>query len=699
MDKDEIFWRTGQSLQRLRPADHDQAAITGSWQEALDHFREAGGRPVLLDRRRAREIAARAPGPAAEAVAAAEDTVEGRFTFFGFPTVALRRPIDWHHDPVADVHWPVVPSHRLDPRTVSDDVKWIWELNRLQHLVWLAEAWLFTGESRYSTAAFEHLDTWMDQNPVRRGIAWRGAFEAGLRSISIAVALQGLRDAPELTVGRFERIVGVLAESASRCWRERSRFSSGNNHLIGEMAGLAVVAMLFPELRRSAEWERNAVATLVEESGKQILPDGGGAEQSVAYQMASVELLHLVAAMLYERDGRAPRAMTDAIRRSSEFLAAVVGEADPDPRYGDNDQQFAVRFGAERTRTVRDHLGIVGSLDPAAVIPVSHSLNAQWFRSMGRPAPAQSPAAQQSAGDRSTFFAPDAGLAVLRSGRRRTTMDVGPLGYLSIAAHGHADALAVTVSIDGRDVIGDPGTGSYGLHPGWRPVMRGTRAHPTVCVDGQDQSVIAGPFLWSDHAEVRVRRVDLAAGVVDAQHDGYLRLPGGVVHRRVLVAPPGEDFQLVVDAVVGHGAHEVRTCWPLHPSVAATRTPQGHLLLREERPLLTLLHAATAPLRIDDVYGDEDRDLGWWSERLESRVATWWLGAVCTAGAPVAIATLMAPPDTTADLEVQFSGDSIVVTWREGATPRRVEMDADGSVVVTPAPRGHSDLPSARETE
>ena len=53
----------------------------------------------------------------------------------------------------------------------------------------------------------------------------------------------------------------------------------------------------------------------------------------------------------------------------------------------------------------------------------------------------------------------------MRRGRHRITMDVGPLGYPSIAAHGHADALAVTVSDGGRDLIGDPGTGSYYSHP------------------------------------------------------------------------------------------------------------------------------------------------------------------------------------------------------------------------------------------
>src|ERR1700754_4950041 len=70
-------------------------------------------------------------------------------------------------------------------------------------------------------------------------------------------------------------------------------------------------------------------------------------------------------------------------------------------------------------------------------------------------------------------YAPNGGLVVLRKGSKRTTMDVGPLGYLSIAAHGHADALAVTLATDGHDLIVDPGTASYYGTSRWRDAHRG----------------------------------------------------------------------------------------------------------------------------------------------------------------------------------------------------------------------------------
>ena len=75
--------------------------------------------------------------------------------------------------------------------------------------------------------------------------------------------------------------------------RDPSTHSSANNHRIGELVGLAALALLAPELRSAERWERLAIEGLEVEAGKQILPDGVGAEQSFAYQLFVVDLLQV----------------------------------------------------------------------------------------------------------------------------------------------------------------------------------------------------------------------------------------------------------------------------------------------------------------------------------------------------------------------------------------------------------------------
>ena len=119
-----------------------------------------------------------------------------------------------------------------------------------------------------------------------------------------------------------------------------------------------------------------------------------------------------------------------------------------------------------------------------------------------------------------------------------------------------------------------------------------------------------GPFMWSQHAQVKVLGVDLEAGVVDARHDGYQRLAGGVVHRRWLIAPPNDRTQLVVDLITGMEQHTCLQNWPLHPSLAVEPLPSGHILIRGDLPVMQLLYAASAHFTHQGVRGDEEMNLG-----------------------------------------------------------------------------------------
>ena len=75
--------------------------------------------------------------------------------------------------------------------------------------------------------------------------------------------------------------------------------------------------------------------------------------------------------------------------------------------------------------------------------------------------------------------------------------DGGPHGFLSIAAHAHADALSVEVRYGGVDILADPGTYCYHGEPAWRSYFRSTIAHNTVELGGRSQSSDGGPFMWA----------------------------------------------------------------------------------------------------------------------------------------------------------------------------------------------------------
>jgi hypothetical protein len=174
----------------------------------------------------------------------------------------------------------------------------------------------------------------------------------------------------------------------------------------------------------------------------------------------------------------------------------------------------------------------------------------------------------------------EAGLVLLRTTDDRPEIwcrcDGGPHGFLSIAAHAHADALSLEVRHDGVDILADPGTYCYHGEPEWRQYFRSTEAHNTVCVDGRDQSVSGGPFLWTHHATTTLLRDETnTAGeqVFAAAHDGYRNLTRGAVrHQRVVRLSPTSRTLVVEDLLTARKRgchHTVSLAFHLGPEVEA----------------------------------------------------------------------------------------------------------------------------------
>ena len=176
----------------------DPKMLSGSapgWDVLLQRFRNDVDRPVLLSREQANRIAAAEPAAVQALIGAADRLCAGERSYFGYPSANIGAFVDWNYDPLSDYRWPAIASRRIDHRVASSDPKWIWELNRLQHLPVLAQAWLFTGEPRYAELAFAHLDSWLEQNPfgTRNRLAWcvRGGHQGDLDSRRVA-GLAGL---------------------------------------------------------------------------------------------------------------------------------------------------------------------------------------------------------------------------------------------------------------------------------------------------------------------------------------------------------------------------------------------------------------------------------------------------------------------------------------------------------------------------
>jgi len=197
--------------------------------------------------------------------------------------------------------------------------------------------------------------------------------------------------------------------------------------------------------------------------------------------------------------------------------------------------------------------------------------------------------------------------------------DAGPLGYLSIAAHGHADALALTLSAGGHEILIDPGTYAYHTQKKWRDYFRGTSAHNTVRVDGVDQSVIGGNFMWLKHAKARCEQwqSDATRDFFAGSHDGYERLADPVTHRRSIEFDKQVQVIRVTDTLTCKATHQVEICW--HFAETCRIQCMGNEISARcgnQNAAMTMPGSGWSPVILS---GQDDPPMGWISRHFDQK--------------------------------------------------------------------------------
>ena len=573
---------------------------------------------------------------AARYLAAAGRMADGRLDIFALREVDIGVPPRWNRDPKTGIEAPLAFGKLLDyrdPDTVGD-IKYLWEPNRHLHLATLAQAYALSGEKEHCDALVEQLESWFLACPYPHGPNWSSALEAGIRLINWSIAWQLIGGA------HAKAFQGGLAEFRSRWLRSvyqhatfiRSWFSahsSANNHLIGEAAGLFIAALTWPHWPESRDWLSSAKRILEREAIVQNAPDGVNREQAVWYQQFVLDMLVLCLLAGKANGEWFSPDYESRIEAMMDFIASIMDVGGNVPMFGDADDGYVVRLDQEGDEfsPYRSALATGALLFGRGDFKLKAGRlddKARWLFG----AAAESQFDQLDAEGtrlplRQTF--PEGGYFILgcefdTGNEVRAVVDAGPLGYTSIAAHGHADALSFTLSVAGREFLIDPGTYAYHTQEKWRQYFRGTSAHNTLRVDGLDQSEQGGNFMWLKKARAGCS-LWLSSAEKDSfegWHDGYMRLEDPVKHRRLVELDKGARRLVIEDSLEMGEEHEIELFFHCAEECSVDALPEGYLLSRggiRLKIILPQVKNSTAEVH----RGNLSPMLGWVSRAFDRR--------------------------------------------------------------------------------
>jgi hypothetical protein len=497
----------------------------------------------------------------------ADDLLAGRWRAFTHLELRVDDPPQWHKDYLVGLDLATDASafalnHRALPG--GADIKLIWELSRWQHLTRLAMAAYVLADARAAAKCVAWLEDWVKHNPPYRGWNWTSALEVGMRLIQFTWidallggnAERGTRNA-ELENRLAALRQSILPTHVWYTWRHKSFGSSANNHLLGELAGLILATVRWPELAKLGAPLEELQRRLEHEVLAQFADDGGNKEQALNYQLFSWELCWHARNALVAAGRQLPAKVNERLDLAARFFWEVQYKREPWD-YGDSDNAFGLPcFVSERTTILEWHEWIGDRLPGGGIdywigrSPVVHP-----------PLASRNPVGAIETLEWWRF--PSSGIAIREAGFWFLRFDLSPLGYLATAAHGHQDVLHLSFWYRGVAVVVDPGTGAYYADQPLRAWLASRDAHNGATLRAAELPSRLGPFLWSsDH---RCPEFSMADGGVEA----VLKTRSAVTRR--FVSEFRDNGWEVIDSVQSGAASEEFTVrWQFPPGALVKR--------------------------------------------------------------------------------------------------------------------------------
>ena len=297
------------------------------------------------------------------------------------------------------------------------------------------------------------------------------------------------------------------------------------------LKGLIAAAVALPD---HAAFLSRALRFLPQEIARQVLPDGCHVERSPAAQLAALQDLVEIRALLQAAQAQPPVVLSSAIERMAPALRALC--------HGDG--ALALFNGAKE-----DDATLIGLV-------------------LG----------QAGRVGRAPAGLTEGGFHRLQAGRSVVIVDCGAPPPPGIDRLAHAGTLSMEVSI-GRDrmIVNCGATLAAGAE--WRDATRATAAHSTLVVADTNSSELKPSGIGRHPGTVDVQRQEAnGAHWLEASHDGYAATFGALHRRRLYLAESGEDIR-GEDAVEAATPQPYAVRFHLHPAVIATLQPDNETVL------------------------------------------------------------------------------------------------------------------------
>jgi len=367
------------------------------------------------------------------------------------------------------------------------DVKNVWELSRLHHLVLISKAYIITSDEKYYNHFKKSINSWLEANPNGRSVNWTCNMEVAIRVTNIIICYELLRE--KLSEDRdFEITLKSMVYYHNKHIAVNLENYSNlrNNHYLANLMGLLISSKFLENKnnRKYKSYQKFSKLEIQKEIEKQIYNDGVTYEISTSYQKLVYEILLFSMMLGQSKDNSFDKKYINKLHSMFVFLKSIRNDDGTIPLIGDNDSGNVLvldnYFNEKRTNlssiiNLSEYFFNATSEikdDTTLYLGIKNENQYQYNNSDLK------------------YCYQNAGYYILKNRFFKMILLCGPLSMKGQGGHSHNDQLSFVLSVDGIPVFIDPGTITYTGNDELRNHSRRTSSHNTVQIGDEEQNRI-----------------------------------------------------------------------------------------------------------------------------------------------------------------------------------------------------------------
>lgn len=497
-------------------------------------------------------------------VKSADKACNGIYNLLGSGDVVIN-PIRWNYDYVSGYSWDNRFYLRYDQINLKSDsdIKKPRELCRSHHLLHCGIAYKLTEEAKYADLIINHIDDWIETNPLMQSINWECAMDVAIRAVNWMWALRFIADYKE-SKKHETRFANSLYAHGWYIYRNLEKNVYNNhNHYLSDLIGLLFLGKLFYKVKEEPpKWYKEAKSELYKEMRYEILPCGMSYERSTNYNRIVLEIFLHSIWLIKSHGEEVPLDIDYRLKSMFYFVLHSIQPNGETPLIGDQDNGRILPFGVESVIDFRYLLSLGALLcDDNSFNIYKTNYNIYCNILFGNESVEKyNSILQQQKKELKSKMCPDAGLFIMKSNKLHVMFcATGKSKYpeRNPGTHTHSDLLSVIINYDGEPFLCDSGTFLYSANPKERMRFRSTPMHNTITVDGLSQNELSESSLWDfkrNALPVIIKcKSDDSVDFVEAMHTGYRRLENPVIHKRAMILSKVDDTLKISDILECEG--------------------------------------------------------------------------------------------------------------------------------------------------